>query len=170
MSEVLNRAQRALVIQDVYVQRADAWADKTFDPYSQAVPGGVQFRVETQSETQILAATPPGEPAHFFVKFLVETGLRMLKPGGNQAEPNLQRDDLIGEISATFVVRYACLEAEQPTDEMLSEFGDHVIHHMWPYWREFLHATTGRLRLPPLVLPMRHAGGRLIPPPDAPSD
>jgi hypothetical protein len=161
MSETdLERAKRTLAIQDVYVCEAKAWADRALDPLTPIQQVGAQFRVAPQPNVEIFpttTTTPDPTPIHFFVRYFVETGLRIVKPGVDSAKgPELEQSDLLSEITATFIVRYACLEQQAPTQAMLQSFSDHAVHHMWPYWREFLHATTSRLRLPGVILPTRN--------------
>lgn len=89
------------------------------------------------------------------VRYYVGTGLRILGENVDPKDPNIPRDKLIADIEATFVVRYVVIGDTRPTDPMLEVFNDNAVHHVWPYWREFLQAATVRLRVPPVVLPMR---------------
>jgi hypothetical protein len=89
------------------------------------------------------------------VLFAVDTGLRLLKPGVSPENQNPEVGDVVADINATFLVRYLVRGDAHPSAELVEAFGDNVVHHMWPYWREFLQATSARLRLPPIVLPVR---------------
>lgn len=153
----LKRAQRALAVSDVYVCEAVAWADRQFDPaIPLQQPINVQMRVDNAGPAQTFPAGPDDGASHI-VRYYVETGLRILKATANQEDPMLPREQLLGEITATFVLRYLWTSKETPAANLLAAFADNAIHHMWPYWREFLQASTTRLRLPPFVLPMRVA-------------
>jgi hypothetical protein len=116
-----------------------------------------QFKLNPANECAVDEVTPPQNDFRYMVRYFVGTGLRILNPSADLENANLTREDLIAEIEATFVVRYAVIGRDHPLPEMLEAFNDHAVHHMWPYWREFLQATTLRLRVPPVVLPMRIA-------------
>jgi hypothetical protein len=156
MSETdLQKAQKAFAIQDIYLREAAVWANRNHDPGAQ-IPGPIaQFKISPTNDVEVHELQPPVGGIRFLVRYFVGTGLRILNPDADPANLNLTRDDLIADIEATFVVRYAVVTQEQPTETMLSAFNDNAVHHVWPYWREFLQATTMRLRVPPIVLPMR---------------
>jgi hypothetical protein len=99
---------------------------------------------------------PPQNGIRFLVRYFVGTGLRILGPGVDPQDTDVTREKLIADIEATFVARYIVVAEEQPTIPMLEAFNHNAVHHIWPYWREFLQATTIRLRVPPVVLPMHH--------------
>lgn len=154
----LQRAQKALAIHDVYVCEASAWADRAYDPTIPIPqPIGIQFRVGQEGEAQVSTGdVDVGGQASHFVRYFVATGLRVLRAGVDPSNPEIKRQDLLSEVTAIFVLRYAWLDkGTAPMTNLLAAFSDNAVHHMWPYWREFLQASTGRLRLPPIMLPMR---------------
>ena len=157
---LLQRAQRSLAIQDVYLVQAEAWADRAFDPTAPVQEIAVHLRVAPQAAVELNEVGPP-DSKQYVVRYFIETGLRIVKPGVKESRQTLERSDLLSEITATFALRYLCVGDERPTEELLKIFEENAVHHMWPYWREFLQASTGRLRVPPVVLPMRHAMGQL---------
>jgi hypothetical protein len=158
VSEQLKSAQRALSIEDVYVREATAATRPDFDPLAAVVAPpaalSVQLRVGPQTDIQLLEHVAPNGTQRR-VQYIVDTGLRLLKPGIDPAKQDPSPDEILGEITAKFVVRYLITTDDNPTQEMLQAFADNAVHHMWPYWREFLQATSTRLRLPSIVLPMR---------------
>jgi hypothetical protein len=158
VSEQLRTAQRALSIEDVYVREATARTRPDFDPLATlGSPSGalsVQFRIGPQTDVQVLQHVG-ADGTQRRVQYIVDTGLRVLKPGIEATKQDPTPDDIFADISAKFVVRYLITADDNPTQEMLKAFADNAVHHMWPYWREFLQATTARLRLPSIILPMR---------------
>ncbi len=153
-SELLRKAQELLALQDVYVREAHAFSAPDFDPTLQLVTLNVQFRLQPAAHIEHCELSNEQESVRV-VRYLIDAGTRILKPDV-QPSDSITREQLLAEISAVFVVKYSLVNAsEQLSEEMLSEFSDNAIHHMWPYWREFLQATTARLRLPAIVLPMR---------------
>jgi hypothetical protein len=154
-SELLKAAQKSLAIQDVYLCDASVWANRTYEPGTPVSNSGAQFKLNPTNDCQIIGLQPPQNAIHYLVRYYVGTGLRLLAPGVEPQDSDITRDKLIAEIEATFVVRYVVLGSDKPTNPMLEAFNDNAVHHIWPYWREFLEATTIRLRVPPVVLPMR---------------
>jgi hypothetical protein len=157
VSADLQKAQKSFAIQDVYICDANLWADRTIDPSSMVVvaPTHVQFKLSPTTDCETILLDPPVSNIRYLVRYLLGTGLRILKSSANPENPNITRDDLLVEIQTTFVVRYAVLpEQEAPTPEMLTAFSENAVHHVWPYWREFLQAAALRLRVPPIILPM----------------
>jgi len=150
----LRQAQLRLAIHDVYACNVNAWADRSLDPTVTGSDVTAQFKVDNNTDVQIVEVIDPA-PVRHLVKYFIGTGLRLLKKGVDSSRTDIGKEDILGEISATFVVSYVSTHAEAPTQSMLMAFSDNVVHHMWPYWREFLQSATARFRLPAVVLPMR---------------
>jgi hypothetical protein len=157
MSETpLQRAQKSLAIQDVYVSAAHAWADRTYDPtVALPQPINLQLKVEPADDSPMVTKPAEGEGGTHIVRFFIDTGVRIVKHGVDMNPSEITQAHLLGEVTATFVLRYTWQPEEAPTAELLTAFIDNAIHHMWPYWREFLQTSTARLRLPAFILPMR---------------
>jgi hypothetical protein len=153
--ELLREAQKMLAIQDVYVREAHAFSDEEFDPNQSFSNLSVQFRVSPGGRAEQFYVSV-GEQRVSCLRYIVETGMRVLKPEVSAETTNASREQLLAEILATFVVKYAITEGdEEPAEELVQAFADNAVHHVWPYWREFIQATTARLRLPAIVVPMR---------------
>jgi hypothetical protein len=151
----LQRAKRTLAIQDVYVGDAVLWANRKNEQDLQLPNLLAQFKVGPSINISVDELQHPANGIRFMARYFIPTGLRILMPGTDPAKQNLIRDDLAVEIEATFVAHYAAVSQDQPDMAMLEAFNDNAVHHVWPYWREFLQAAAARLRLPPIVLPMR---------------
>lgn len=147
MSEltVLQRLQHSLVLQDVYIRHADAKIIGTFDPKtSNASDFNIQLRVavesaEHHSDRQTSFATRLERGCGSFIRV-----------------PMRARDQaVVAEIVAAFIVEYQARDASAVNKDSLKVFEENAIHHAWPYWRELIHASSGRLRLPAVILPGR---------------
>lgn len=70
-------------------------------------------------------------------------------------------EDLV-TVKAAFELTYAIpTDSEQPDQKIVEDFGNlNVVFNAWPYWREFLQSTLGRMALPTFVTPVL----RLLPP------
>jgi hypothetical protein len=65
-------------------------------------------------------------------------------------------------ISARFVAVYTLRDSASMSAEQIDVFGRvNSIYNCWPYWREFVQASTVRMGLPSLVLPLLTVGGAL---------
>ena len=154
-SELLKAVQSILAIQDVYLCDANIWANRSYEPGGPINSTTLQFKLSPTNDCQVVEVEPTQNGIRFMVRYYVGTGLRILGENVDPKDPNIPRDKLIADIEATFVVRYVVIGDTRPTDPMLEVFNDNAVHHVWPYWREFLQAATVRLRVPPVVLPMR---------------
>jgi hypothetical protein len=63
-------------------------------------------------------------------------------------------DDSLISMMCKFVVIYSLSNLDNIEDENLLAFGKTSgVFSVWPYWREYVHSTTFRLSVPPIVLP-----------------
>ncbi|MFP3937083.1 MAG: hypothetical protein ACLFVW_01985 [Phycisphaerae bacterium] len=63
--------------------------------------------------------------------------------------------DVAVRIAVTFELAYHCEAVEGLSEEALEAFGKiNGVYNSWPYWREFVHSTTARMGLPPLIMPV----------------
>jgi preprotein translocase subunit SecB len=69
-------------------------------------------------------------------------------------------DDREGlRIEATYGLAYQVDTLDGITNEHIKAFGQFIaVSDLWPYWREFVQSTVGRMGLPPLVLPLVRPG------------
>ncbi len=58
-------------------------------------------------------------------------------------------------IRASFLLIYEVRDFEGLTEEGFQQFADlNGVFNAWPYWREFVQNTVGRMGLPPLIIPV----------------
>lgn len=145
--QALVRAVEGLAIKDVFVEETSAKIHAALDSQRdgglsiqvrQWVDSSVDFRAEGQSE---------------FARFRVHTGLRLLRNQGQDAEA--PDGEVCVEVNAAFVADYEVVSPISDDEEALSAFAQkNAVFHVWPYWREYVHNLTYRMRLPNIVLPM----------------
>ncbi len=67
-------------------------------------------------------------------------------------------DDEVGSIlaiQATFVLMYAVESLDGLSEENLDAFGaTNGVFNAWPYWREYVQSTVGRMGLPSIAVPV----------------
>lgn len=158
METNLRKAQDSLAIEDVYLIDWSARTHSDFDPLLTPPdqPNGLTVQLLCSPEQHIGLITGQTESGpESRVRYSIRTGIRMLKPGTEDSAQVIPEESIFAEINGTFAVRYLIKGSDRPTQEMLEAFADNVIHHVWPYWREFVQATAARLRIPPVMIPMR---------------
>lgn len=66
-------------------------------------------------------------------------------------------------VSAGFELIYKVPDIAQYSDDDLAEFASsNGMFNVWSYWREFVHSATGRMGLPPLVMPLYRWKGKKV--------
>ena len=152
MGTPLKRMQRALALQDVFVLRAEAHLDHEFDPKYTKENLGVQIKFATNEDVEHFELSNDSNPNQKItvLRFSIDTGVRFVALGKEVDEKPLVR----AEITATFAADYLIKQKDGVDDEGVTAFAQNVVYHVWPYWREFIHTTSGRLRLPGAILPM----------------
>jgi hypothetical protein len=156
----LEQAKRKFAIQDVFLCDANVWSSRKLALGSEIREPHVQFKMADENECNVTEVDGPNSTRIFAVQYFVGTSVRLLQGGVPEKEPS--EDQLVATVSATFVVRY--MSDTQPNQDMIQAFNDHAVHHVWPYWREYVESTTARLRVPTVVIPLRHAQMAPIPP------
>lgn len=152
MSKLLRQMQHALVLQDVFVRKAEAHTESNFDPKYSKDQLGLQIKFANSPDIEQFELSDDSNPERKikFLRYSVETGVRFVVAETQEAsEPTVR-----AEITAVFSAEYAVTNQEAITDEGLSAFSENVTYHVWPYWREFIHSTCARFRLPGTMLPM----------------
>jgi len=90
---------------------------------------------------------PPKDGEKFYIN--LSFALRAFKK-----EENEKSDPPTVEILCRFVLVYRVPSFEGLSDENLIAFGrTSGVFSAWPYWREFVHSSSFRLSVPPIVLP-----------------
>jgi hypothetical protein len=154
MSELspLQRMQKAVILRDVFVRRAQAYVQDDFDPKYTEEKLGLQIKFTASEEVERFELTDDSDPneKHDLIRYSIETGVRFVAVGeGEPADPPVR-----AEVTATFIAEYVIADRELFDDEGIAAFARNAAYHVWPYWRELIHSTSNRLRLPAAVLPM----------------
>lgn len=152
-NELLQKAIECLSIADVYLRESSLSMLPDFDP----VRGGtfsVQYRIDAKKFEHLAFEQAPETR---FVRIYVETGMRLVDSGYEQAVQENQeaaKQHVKAEILATFVLVYGnkCSDISDGALEIFSK--KNAPFHVWPYWREHIHNLCARAHLPIAMLPM----------------
>jgi hypothetical protein len=156
----LEQAKRSFAIQDIFVCESNIWSSKKLALGLEIANPVVQYKLSESNECSVTRIDDANGQTIFAVHFFVGTLVRILAGGMPNKEPG--EDQLVATIDATFLARY--MSDANPTPEMLQAFNDHAVHHVWPYWREYIESTTTRLRVPLVVIALRHSKANQMPP------
>jgi hypothetical protein len=152
--DLIEEAKRKFAIQDIFLCDTKVWSSRTLGLGQPVSDPSVQFKLDENNDCGVAEITGPNEAKMFGVHYFVGTNVRVL--AGQAREGESSDDNVVATIAATFLVRY--LTDTSPSQEMLQAFNDHAVHHIWPYWREYVESMTTRLRVPTVVIPLRVVG------------
>lgn len=146
--KLLDQAQKALSIKDVYFERATAEILGDFDPTAEDQALSVQFKIRVVETRRLAVATAADQKP--LVRVVAECGMRLIATVNGDANATPDEKALI---SARLVAEYAVID--ELSDAALEEFAKHNgTFHAWPFWREYVHTACARLRIPVVPVPM----------------
>jgi hypothetical protein len=130
----------AAVVQLSNIIMDDSYARRTAQAYTD--PDTVQV-VMGVGEAEVGEDDPLDR---FFVR--LRFTLKIVEKEAGEPKPSLV------EMMARFVILYDLSERGGITRDGLVAFaGSSGVFSVWPYWREFVHSTSLRLAVPPIILP-----------------
>lgn len=157
--DILRRIQGALLPFDVYLRDTHLRVAEGFDPKLSHSALGFQIRNEVRPEAARLELLEPEDPQRRIpaLRYIVDTGVR-LTGRDTQAQSDQAEAPVRAQIEALWWVEYHIHKPEAVDQAGIDAFRENgnVMFHLWPYWREFIHASCARLRLPQVILPMFH--------------
>lgn len=145
-----------MALRAIYLRESNTAIRHEFDPL---IPGQrVQIHSRFSPVSHSLrgtddghgTATPTGS-CHV-VKFLILYFLGE-EPLSIDALPD--DSEAVALITADFAAEYLFApDQARPTDEQLMHWSQGAVLHIWPYWREFCHASMLRMSLPVIMVPL----------------
>jgi len=161
-NEKLILAQSALKLRDIYVREVNSSVSKKFVPFLEPNEDEIRFqtRIGTQGHMVIKAKADDKETTNEevdrFVDYRVLVGARFLDPSVSDEEmenKDLAADKIVAEISALYSVLYEIVS--EVDKEAIATFGErNAPFHIWPFWREYLQSSCGKMHLPMVLLPL----------------
>jgi hypothetical protein len=151
-----TRAVNTLEIEDVFLVETHCWVQREFN--SQALIPEVVFGIKSDVEPEVLIQerTPIAGGESFCVaRYFVRADMRIVKPGVTGEQLNdAPKEDIWAEFRFIFAADYRCPKEFNQDLAAVGAFTRNAQFHVWPYFREEVHATCGRLRLPRVTLQM----------------
>jgi len=159
------RAIEVLEIEDVFVVSARTDLNRDFNqtdrshPFLQAMQ---RYRVEDKVLFQVRKPNIEPEEPFTLIRYFAIGEVHIAKPGttftSQFTQEEISQEERLASIELVFAIDYKCKDKDVLSPEMLGAFSKNVVFHMWPYWREAIHAECARMRLPAITIPMMKQG------------
>lgn len=152
-TNLIDEAIENLGVQGVFLRSATIKQHDDFDPRLGDKDLIVQTRAGTTLLNDLAVQDDKTGETHLLFKVHFNCGLRLSDPGLMQGDD--PASGVVVEISATFVAEYLVKLGACISDEAKAAFSkQNVGYHVWPYWREYVQSSCGRLGLPIVTVPM----------------
>jgi len=157
--ELLKKAINCLSINDIYLHESNINIEESFDPIQPGFDNlDVQFRHGVK-KAQILEVSTGEDNLIKILKVFFSVGFRILPPDLEkepQDDVEKMNAQVLAEVSAVFTADYYldCEETELDKDAIDVFVQNNVGYHVWPYWREYVHSVSDRVRLPRVTVPL----------------
>ena len=152
--EALDKAIKALLIKDLAIRRATLEVEPDFVLGIGKMELQVQLKWRTKEARVVEIKNNQTQKDERVFLVEIETLVRLVDPpaDGTEAPPEVKPR---AQLDTDFAAVYAVKDNIEVEPAALSEFASkNAIYHVWPYWREHLHAVFGKARLPLFTLPM----------------
>ena len=154
--ELLLEAQKALHIRSVYLRSSSFELKEDFFPDAERLEREIRV-ASVAPRTLLHYSLTSEEDGKSAVEYRVLFGANLfpVSVSDDEAADPANATKRLASIVATFAAFY---DVKSPiTDDHIKAFGiKNAPFHIWPYWREFVHSTFGRMALAGIVLPMMH--------------
>nr|WP_298717037.1 hypothetical protein [uncultured Steroidobacter sp.] len=150
-SSAHEMAVAMLSIQDVFLVEARHTVVRDHNPQETLESVSFQLRHHIDPEVMLQRRGDGHGNETQVLRCFVNTGFRALR--ADASEKNIA-EHMLAEIECVFAADYLVKSEEAPSSEIVSAFGENIVFHVWPYWREYVQSTLARSRLPSIALPM----------------
>ena len=156
---LINQAILALDIQAIFLRSAEIKCHEGFpQQFIESEPSLTpQYRAGLTGQWHVIPIPHRDSvDSHKIVLFFFTAGVRLIDSASENLE-EIPDNDVLIEITAQFCAQYSLKDGidEISLKHALEEFGRHNVgYHVWPYWREYVQSSCGRLGIPPIPIPM----------------
>lgn len=155
MSELLLEiAKKSLAIQDVFLVECKISLKKDFNQTAAEHTFDAQMKHAVDKEILLQARRTLEGQEIKIARYFADVGFRVVNATEEATELKKIDVPVIGEVEARFAADYLVTSQSPLSSDVLGTFSVNVMYHVWPYWREYLQSALGRMRLPPIALPM----------------
>ncbi|MGE0357315.1 MAG: hypothetical protein AB7P08_10405 [Burkholderiales bacterium] len=163
----------AFGLRSVYLRSSHVDLDERFEPWLGGIDLEVQLRQQVSSNRLLTLHQEPGsanatsEGGHtnmavdidVAARFLFKDLAQAVELDGKRPEATVDGKAVAATVEARFSAVYDIRRESPPSKDLIEAFVKiGPIVHVWPFWREFLHSTCGRINVVPVVLPIMIVG------------
>ena len=149
-------ATRDIALKSIYLRHSESFVADDFDP---TMPGQNiigEYKLVDGGKLELKEALSGDKPKQIklhICRFTLNFQFTYLRKAANEVDP--EHLAKIARVSAKYSVEYVFPGANAPEPEFLEELGKTTaVMHVWPYWREYCHASFMRMHFPPTLLPL----------------
>ena len=149
MDGCLKRAQNNLCIQGVNLKESKIFVRDDIDLLTLDRDATIAQSFRSVSRVKEISLEDDDGKDVWDYRFDYSIGIRLIF---SQEEKESEEDEFkpVVEIVAAFDARYLS-KKQLDEDEMKAFSADNVGYHVWPYWREYVQSSCGRLGLSPAI-------------------
>lgn len=163
----------AFGLRSVYLRSSHIDLDERFEPWLGGIELEVQLRHQVSGnrfltlhqEAGSAKATSEGGHTNMAVdvvvaaRFLFKDLAQAVELDGKRPETSVDGKAVAATVEAIFSAVYDISRESPPSKDLIEAFVKMgPIVHVWPFWRELLHSTCGRINVVPVVLPIMVVG------------
>jgi len=139
----------SLSLKSIYIREGRLWIADDFNPL---IPGQEllgEYRI-IKNHKRMTTDLQLSDSLKRWYAFITKYEFRYrMKP----QNPNTE-GKLIAEVIASISADYEAIDPESISDDQLAQWGETVIFHTWPYWREYCQTSLTRMNLPTAIMPL----------------
>lgn len=153
-----QRAVDAYEIDDVFLVESSCRVQRDFNQSALLPELGLQHRAIIEPTVSQQVRTPiDGGQEIYIIRYFITGELRVLRDGVPHDKSDVADDETLAVLKLSFAADYRCRKEAFSDKSAIEAFGETAIFHVWPYWREAVHAFGARMRLPRITIPMMKA-------------
>ena len=176
MTPTVSRVDlQAFGLRSVYLRSSHIDLDERFEPWVGGIDLEVQLRHQVSSHRLLTLHQEPGSAnttgkdgysnmavdVVVAARFLFKDLAQAVELDGKRPEVTIDGKAVAATVEAKFSAVYDISRESPPPKDLIETFVKiGPIVHVWPFWREFLHSTCGRINVMPVVLPIMIVGDK----------
>lgn len=160
MNTAFQKAKDNLKIKSVTMRNSIIELNNDIEPFQLN-----DFETETQSYREPAKVKQmyfkSNEKEHWEYSFFYSVGIRLVESNGAEQDSEADEEpNVLVVITAVYSALYRSeIQLEKEAIDAFAE--ENVGYHVWPYWREFVQSSAGRLNVPAPEIPFYFCNNRV---------
>ena len=158
VSDAIQEVIERLSIDDVGISSSEIYSSEEFSPMRSEMNIQVQMRAAFTG-FRVIEGTEDFPLA--LLQLHYDLGVRAVTETRSKEESSDSEDEtppIVWVVEAKMFAQYREDSADalsELSQESIEGFGQaNALYHVWPYWREFVHSSLDRMRMPVIAVPM----------------